>query len=357
MNSDAPFISILIPAYNRPELLLLAIRSVLANSFQDFEIIVSDDRSPRRDEVIAALESFATESRLCWFVQPTNLGWSKNRNFLLAKARGRLVWLMGDDDLLPPDALERLARFVKKHPDRDIYACAYEVINETGRHLYARSAGKELLHDWSDRFALRQLLRSQVLPFWLFHPFTFAYRRELGVRFPYREQAYIGDDLFFLFECAAAGKSIAISPEVMFSWRKFSPLTAKSPHAQINLSSDINGIRARARICDLIEATPPVRNLVLGLFPDGDFVQRFLHDSVRSGNNDSHNELLARIISDPELGPRFKDYHNPHPGRARLKIRLYMIYAFLRLTGPEGLLQLIRRTWREHVQVPDPTKI
>ena len=46
-----PFFSVLIPSYNRPEYIGELINSFLNGKFQDFEIIISDDCSPKRDQI------------------------------------------------------------------------------------------------------------------------------------------------------------------------------------------------------------------------------------------------------------------------------------------------------------------
>ena len=77
--TDRPFFSVLIPSYNRPEFVGLAVESVLASDFRDFELIVSDDCSPRRNEISAALEKHKGDPRLRFYSQPTNLREPANR--------------------------------------------------------------------------------------------------------------------------------------------------------------------------------------------------------------------------------------------------------------------------------------
>lgn len=101
--SDTPKISIGITTYNRPEFLREAVASVLQQSFQDFELIISNDYLA----VPVTWDSLGMESdaRIRIVNQPVNLGEVENMNFLLEAARGEwFVWL-ADDDLLHPEFL------------------------------------------------------------------------------------------------------------------------------------------------------------------------------------------------------------------------------------------------------------
>jgi glycosyltransferase involved in cell wall biosynthesis len=53
-----PLFSVLIPSYNRPELIAKTVRSVLSSDYKDFELIVSDDRSPRQTEIVETLRPY-----------------------------------------------------------------------------------------------------------------------------------------------------------------------------------------------------------------------------------------------------------------------------------------------------------
>jgi hypothetical protein len=114
--SARPYFSICVPQYNRTSYLLKAIDSYANQTFRDFEVCISDDRSPdgRQSEVIIALEkariSFAFQ------VQPTNRRYDGNLRAAIALARGRYCLLMGNDDALAgPDTLAGYVRDLDSH--------------------------------------------------------------------------------------------------------------------------------------------------------------------------------------------------------------------------------------------------
>lgn len=100
--AGSPFFTIVIATCRRPDLLVLALNSVLAQSFQDFEIVVVDDASSdHTPDVIAQY----TDPRITYLRQPTNMGNSHALNRGIQQARGRWVAILDDDDRYPPEFL------------------------------------------------------------------------------------------------------------------------------------------------------------------------------------------------------------------------------------------------------------
>lgn len=94
--------SILIPTYNGESVVSSTLKSILSQSFQNFEIIIQDDSST--DRTVEIIRSF-NEPRIEIFINKKNLGYSGNINDLSKKGTGEIVYLMGQDDILAEDAL------------------------------------------------------------------------------------------------------------------------------------------------------------------------------------------------------------------------------------------------------------
>jgi glycosyltransferase involved in cell wall biosynthesis len=92
--TTAPFFSVVIPVYNRADVLGRALQSVLAQSFQDFEIVVVDDGS--RDDPHAVVQAIG-DARIR-YVRQENKGGAAARNHGFDEARGTFVALLDSDD-------------------------------------------------------------------------------------------------------------------------------------------------------------------------------------------------------------------------------------------------------------------
>ena len=106
-----PTITILVPTYNRPELLPRALESARIQTFRDLEILVLDDAGPSATR--AAVEPFARDYRFRYVRNPQNLGIAGNWRRGFEEARGDYVLILHDDDELEPTAIERLFAAVR----------------------------------------------------------------------------------------------------------------------------------------------------------------------------------------------------------------------------------------------------
>lgn len=104
------FITIAIPQYKRRRYLEVCLDSIFAQTFRDYEILVSDDMSPDdSNEVIpGVLERSGCAFR--YYAQSANLGYDRNVRFCLAAARGQYVMLLGNDDaIVTPNILQEIS--------------------------------------------------------------------------------------------------------------------------------------------------------------------------------------------------------------------------------------------------------
>ena len=95
--------SILIPTYNGASVIGETLRSLLSQSFQNFEIIIQDDAS--KDNTVEVVKAF-DDPRIKIFKNEKNLGYPGNLESLSKKAAGDIIYLMGQDDILGEGALE-----------------------------------------------------------------------------------------------------------------------------------------------------------------------------------------------------------------------------------------------------------
>ncbi|MDD3136984.1 MAG: glycosyltransferase, partial [Methanoregula sp.] len=109
-----PRVSVVIPCWNQAEYLPTAIRSVLAQTVQEFEIIVVDDGSP--DDVVGVLEQFADDPRIK-LIRQSNMGLSGARNSGIVASVGQFILTLDADDEVEPTFLDECISALDANPD------------------------------------------------------------------------------------------------------------------------------------------------------------------------------------------------------------------------------------------------
>jgi glycosyltransferase involved in cell wall biosynthesis len=140
--NNLPLVSVCMPVFNGGAFLELAIRSVLEQSYTNFELRVFDDSSI--DGSWEILQNIR-DPRVILERNPANLGPEANWNRALGAARGKYIKLFHQDDLLLPGCLEQQVEALEQHPNAVLAFCRRDIIGPNGKKLLSRSAG------WSDR--------------------------------------------------------------------------------------------------------------------------------------------------------------------------------------------------------------
>ena len=122
-------ISVIIPLYNKAEQVGQTLRSVLAQTFQEFEVVVVDDGST--DGSVEKVRS-VQDGRIR-IIGQQNAGVAAARNRGIAEARYDLVAFLDADDEWKPTYLETQYNLAQKYKDCDVYACNYEFRNAAGK--------------------------------------------------------------------------------------------------------------------------------------------------------------------------------------------------------------------------------
>lgn len=126
-----------IPVYNCQKYIAESIRSVLAQTYTDFELIVTDDGST--DGTLDIVRSF-TDSRIIVVADGMHKGLAIRLNEQIAMAQGDYFARMDADDVMLPQRLERQMAFINKHPETDVVGSSTVIIDEEGNKIGYRSA-------------------------------------------------------------------------------------------------------------------------------------------------------------------------------------------------------------------------
>lgn len=114
VNAMPPTVTVFIPVYNRAHLVASAIRSVLEQSFRDFECLLVDDGST--DEIADVVDA-TRDPRIRLVRNPRNLGIPRTRNRGIELATGNYLAVLDSDDIALPHRLERQVAFLDARPE------------------------------------------------------------------------------------------------------------------------------------------------------------------------------------------------------------------------------------------------
>lgn len=115
--------SIIIPTYNRANVIENSIRSVLNQSYTEYELLVVDDGST--DDTESVIESFQDE-RIRYIKLPENKGVAAARNEGIRQAKYDYIAFQDSDDYWKENKLEKQMAFLTKHPEIALLYCPYE---------------------------------------------------------------------------------------------------------------------------------------------------------------------------------------------------------------------------------------
>lgn len=211
-----PYFSVILPIYNVEEYLPRCIKSVLNQSFSDYEIILVDDGSTDSCPIIC--DSYAAQYPFVETIHKKNGGLSSARNMGIEKARGRYILFFDSDDWIEESALTLIYRLLSKDEtdivkfnyfrqieqnvpmfsiaEAGIYKTAEEL--ETLRNMAFYSSGKycmsACLHGYNKKFLISNDLK-------------FVSEREVG-----------SEDYLFNLEALMRAKSVGVIQECLYHY-------------------------------------------------------------------------------------------------------------------------------------------
>jgi glycosyltransferase involved in cell wall biosynthesis len=129
--ANAPRVSIGLPVYNGERYVGTAIEAILAQSFTDFELIVSDNASTDRTEAICALYA-ARDARVRYYRNEENLGAARNFDQTFERATGAYFKWAAHDDVIAPNFLSECVAVLDRDPSVVLCYSEMKIIDETG---------------------------------------------------------------------------------------------------------------------------------------------------------------------------------------------------------------------------------
>ena len=121
--TNQPMVSVLMTAYNREKYIEEAIKSVLASTYTNFELIIVDDGS--KDNTVEIAKAYAVkDARIKVYLNEQNLGDYPNRNKAASYATGKYLKYVDADDMIYPRGLEILVEMMEEFPEAGWGLCS-----------------------------------------------------------------------------------------------------------------------------------------------------------------------------------------------------------------------------------------
>ncbi len=179
-----PSVSVMMPVHNQGDYVTEAVKSVLDQTFGDFELLISDNAST--DATRSILEDFAASDRRIVLVRRETASLVQSLNVLLELARGELIARMDGDDVALPHRLDVQVAFLRKHPDVIGVGSAFDMIDARGRRFQTMSPSRK-------NNAIQEEALRGVTP--LAHPTVMMRRQDLVAAGGYDERWDYAEDL------------------------------------------------------------------------------------------------------------------------------------------------------------------
>jgi glycosyltransferase involved in cell wall biosynthesis len=210
MTRAVPRVSVVMPIYNGAAYLAAAIDSVLAQTLEDFELILVDDGST--DDTPRIVADYAARDARVRPVRKANSGIAETLNQGFREATAEWVARLDADDLMLPERLERQLAFVAADPALAAAGSYYEIIDAAGRSHGVRMPLPR------DRAELERFIAARE-PLSFLHP-SMLIRRQTALDLGgYRRETEPAEDVDLFARMLATGAPILIQPEVLLQYR------------------------------------------------------------------------------------------------------------------------------------------
>jgi len=202
-----PLVSVVMSVFNGERFLREAIESILSQTFSDFEFVIVNDGST--DGTASILDSYERSDPRVRVFHQENRGSAASDNRGCALARGKYIAHLDQDDVAPPDRLDRQVAFLENHEKVGLLGGAVEGIDDQGRRLFLEQLP---LEDASIRAALRSF------SFPLVHPALMMRKQAFDATVGYRAQFLRAED-YDLSLRIIEGWEVANLPDVVLRKR------------------------------------------------------------------------------------------------------------------------------------------
>jgi glycosyltransferase involved in cell wall biosynthesis len=244
----APLVSVAVVTYNQHDFLEHCLQSILAQDYQNFEIVVADDGST--DGTADVLRSYATTyaGKIIPLISETNRGVTPNHDLALSGCRGEYISWIGGDDLMLPGKLSAQVAYLEANPQCVI--CYHDI------ELFDSESGETLCR-YSDFDAPRKGDFSTIIRDGHFHAAISSMVRASHSPKAFNRSIAVASDWLYYVECLANGGTIEPIPGIYARQRRHPRDIKRNVTGSVDRSQPVELMREHLQSCEIILARWP----------------------------------------------------------------------------------------------------
>lgn len=208
---NIPLVSIIIPVYNVEEFLARCLDSVVAQNYQNIEVLLVDDGATDKSGIIC--DEYAVRDSRFIVLHKSNGGVSSARNLGIERAKGEYLCFVDSDDTVEPDMVQDMVKNAQEY-NADITCCLLDVveIDGTSRNLHK---GKSDLYKNTE--IITNYFTDQFIKDQMYGPYNKLFKSTVvknKIFKPYK----LGEDILFIFEILLCCNNIYIGNKVGYHY-------------------------------------------------------------------------------------------------------------------------------------------
>ena len=228
-------ISIIVPVYNSEKYLDKCIKSILSQTYKNYELILIDDGS--NDNSPKICDKYSKLDKRVIVIHKKNGGVSSARNAGLEIAKGQYISFVDSDDWIEKDMCEILISNAQMY-NADISMCGILTENENKEweNCFLHMP-KDRVHIYDNKDTVKCLLRGDVFPY---GPCAKLYRRDIVEKLRFDVTMKRAEDGYFVYLCCKASKRIVVQNSCKYYYQY---VESSTMHTLKDMSDDMKFVR------------------------------------------------------------------------------------------------------------------
>ena len=235
-------VSVVLPCYNVAKYLDKNIKSLLNQSYKNFQLIYVNDGS--KDETLEILNKYAALDSRIIVVDKVNGGVSSARNAGLEKAEGEYITFCDPDDYVSPIYLQTQVETLEKY-NADVCVCKYKRVKEESNLKFAKTSLDSII-EYDTEGAVAQLMSGVLFDVCCWNK---IFKAEFVKNLRFDESIYYAEDVHFCYFAFKNIKKLVYNPTILYAYVMRKGSLVKSKFKERKLSG-LEGIRQICEDCD-----------------------------------------------------------------------------------------------------------